>query len=118
MEDPKNTETLAAQNEALAAEVVEMKTAIEALTSENEQLAAEVAELRGSVNSVAKSVDIAPPQPKALERPTFKMDKKTYRFKAGAFIVGTRKHVATDVVADKTLLKKIFEQYPGIYEAV
>lgn len=117
-EVPESLETVQAQHDALAEKVLELTEQLEAEKAARQGLEAKVAELEQQAKAGGQSASLTPKPPKRPELPKFKIGKTDYRFKIGAFKIGRRTHLAVDVVKDESLLKEVFDNYPGLYEAI
>lgn len=109
-------ETLQAQHDALADEVLTLRELVDALKDENGQLRAEIAQLRETTAQAANSAGIAPPPPAPPVRPVVEIGGEQYRFKVGETRLGRKVVAATVIAADETLLSEVFGKYPGLFE--
>lgn len=117
-----NTESLAelqVKHEALADEVLTLRELVELLKEENAQLKKELGILQAKTSEVASSVNLAPPEPVAPERPVVVINDEQYQFKIGEVRLGHRNVVkATDLAADEQRLLEVFEKYPGLFRKI
>lgn len=101
--------------DALSAENKSLQEKVKALEAETAELTAKLEALESAV----KEQKATKQKPGGKTLPEFEINKARYRFRVGGFSFdGVKGILATEAVKDKTLLKKIVEEYPGLVEVL
>lgn len=115
----------------LAQEIAALTEKVDALAYQNQELRTENAVLAAKVDALSAAQDEAatssanlralsePTAPKpAPTRPTFKVGKKSFRFRMAQFYLGSELVLAEDLVKDAARLEAALREYPQLAEEV